>query len=453
MSEARITGILSPKVVWSEGMYIGPHHFQLQSRYFEESIQFLAASLWFEPFGLTGLKFDHEALENDTVSLLHARGVFADGLPFDMPETDALPEPRSITNVPPSRDAVTLLLGLPLRHQQALNGALNNGQPRFARHTTETRSFPDENSGADDRPVQIARKNLSLLLDTEPAEGFATLPLTRLRRDRAGHFQYDPDFIPPVLQIQASERLMLLARRLVEILNEKGASLARRADAATEFSTNEIPRFWLLHAVNSASAAIHHLLAAKQKHPEELFTELLRLAGALCTFRLGSHPLSLPAYQHRDLRSCFDALDRHIREHLDVALPANCFSIPLKHAGSYFYEGEITDRRCLGHSRWIFAVHSPIGDADLMVKVPQLVKICSPQFVRELVKRALPGFPLHHLTVPPASISSSVDKQYFGVARAGPCWDHMVQNGRVGVYIPGEIPKPEAEILVILDRS
>ncbi|HTP34759.1 MAG TPA: type VI secretion system baseplate subunit TssK [Candidatus Acidoferrales bacterium] len=445
---------LSPKVVWSEGMYIGPHHFQLQSRYFEDSIQFVAASLWFEPWGLTGLELDTEALENNTVSLLHARGIFPDGLPFDTPQTDALPEARSIANlVSPAEDAVTLLLGVPLRQIRGPNCAFGDSQPQFARHIAETRVMPDQNSGLDDRPIQIARKRLKLLLESEPSEGFATLPLARLRRDGAGHFRYDPDFVPPVLQIQASPRLMLLARRLIGILDEKSAAIAQRADPGAEFSTNEIPKFWLLHAIHSANATLRHLLAAKQRHPEDLFLELSRLAGALCTFTVGSHPLALPAYRHRDPSACFEALDRHIREHLEITLPANCISIPLKHAGGCFYEGEIVDRRCLGRSRWVFAIHAPIAEADLMVRVPQLVKLCSPQFVRELVKRALPGLPLRHLAVPPAAISSSADKQYFAIGRAGPCWDHMVQTGRVGVYIPGDIPDPEAEILVVLERA
>ena len=76
---------LLSRVVWSEGMYLGPHHFQVQSRYFEDSIQFAVSSLWFAAYGVAGLELDAEALRNGTVSLIHARGIFADGLPFNMP--------------------------------------------------------------------------------------------------------------------------------------------------------------------------------------------------------------------------------------------------------------------------------------------------------------------------------------------------------------------------------
>jgi type VI secretion system protein ImpJ len=449
---------LASKVVWSEGMYVGPHHFQGQSRYFENLIQFAASSLWFEPYGITGAELDPEALHNGTACVLHARGVFPDGLPFNMPETDALPEPRSINDLfPAERDAITILLGVPRQKPQGLNCVLDGAEASDcpdARYIAELRVMHDDNNGGDERPIQVGRKNLRLLLDTEPSDDLLSLPLARIIRDGSGHFSYDPHFVPPVLQISASQRLMLLGRRLVEVLEEKASAIGQsRPTSGAEFFTREIANFWILHAVNSAAATLGHLVSAKRGHPEELFVELLRLAGALCTFRLGSHPRGLPLYDHRNLGACFDALDQHIREHLEIIVPTNCISIPLTPAGDCFYEGEITDQRCIGRSRWVLAVRAAMGDAELMVKTPQLVKVCSPQFVRELVKRALPGLALKHLAVPPPAISPGVEKQYFGISRGGPCWDHMVQTKRVGVYIPGDIPNPEAQILVVLDQS
>src|ERR1044072_8334159 len=86
---------------WSGGMHLGPHHFQVQSRYFEDSIRFAAASLWFSSYGLSGLELDAEALLNGTISVIHARGIFPDGLPFNMPESDELPQPRVVAGLFP----------------------------------------------------------------------------------------------------------------------------------------------------------------------------------------------------------------------------------------------------------------------------------------------------------------------------------------------------------------
>jgi type VI secretion system protein ImpJ len=275
-------------------------------------------------------------------------------------------------------------------------------------------------------------------------------------RDGAGHFAYDADFVPPVLRISASARLMPLLQRLLEILDEKSATIAMGArntsGGVAEFSTRQIASFWLMHAVNSALTPLRHQLIAKRGHPEELFAEMSRLAGALCTFALDSHPRDLPLYDHDNLGACFDALDRHIRTHLEIIVPTNCISIPLHRTEDYYYEGDVTDPRCLGRSRWLVAIRAPIGDAELMAKAPPLVKVCSPVFVRELVKRALPGLALTHLPVPPAAVSARVETQYFGLNKGGPCWDHINLTRKVGAYVPGDIPNPEIEILVVLDN-
>ncbi len=446
---------LLSRVVWSEGMYLGPHHFQVQSRYFEDSIQFATSSLWFAAYGLAGIELDTEAAQNGVVSLIHARGVFPDGLPFNMPESDELPAARPIADLfPPTSDGLVVSLAIPPRKPNGYNCALDpaagNGA-LDARYLAEPRVLHDENTGVDERPVRLGRKNVRLLLDTEPAGDLLTLPIARVVRDRTGHYAYDPEFVPPLLSTSASPRLMSLMQRLIDILSEKSSNISRAAGPRGEFSTREIANFWLLHCVNSSLAPLRHLLVAKRGHPEELFAELSRLGGALCTFALDSHPRDLPLYDHNRLSECFEKLDRHIREHLETIIPTNCISIPLKRTEPYYYEGEITDTRVFSRSRWVFGIRAPIGEVELMDTTPRLIKVCTPPFVRELVKRALPGLALTHLPVPPPAISARLEAQYFGISRNGPCWDHMVKTRQIGVYVPGEFLDPDIEILVVLE--
>ena len=132
-------------------------------------------------------------------------------------------------------------------------------------------------------------------------------------------------------------------------------------------------------------------------------------------------------------------------------IPTNCITIPLEPTANYFYAGGITDQRCLGPSRWILSVRSRIGEADVISGTPQLVKVCSQEFVGKLVQRALPGMTLKHLSVPPAAVAPKVEHQYFGIDKAGPCWDHIVRTRRVGIYVPGEIPEPAIGLHIIID--
>jgi len=445
------------KVVWSEGMHLGPHHFQVQSRFFEEITHFGISKLWFEPYGLAGLELDAEALRNGTVAVVHARGIFPDGLPFNMPESDPLPVPRSIADLfPPTRESLTVLMAIPPHRPGAPNCTLAEPDANMpTRFIADTTMIPDDNTGIDEKPLKVGRKWIYLLLDTEDAGDMQTLPIARIRRDGSGNYVYDESFIPPCTQISASPTLMLLTRRLIDILQEKSATMSldtrSKGKFQTGFSAQEIGQFWFLHAINSSLGPLRHLFYTKRGHPEELFVELLRLGGALCTFALDSHPRNLPLYNHMALDVCFAEIERHIHDHLDLLAPSNVLSIPLKSTANYFYEGEIKDQRCLDRARWMLSVHSALGDADVITRTLQLVKVCSAQFVPQLVKRALPGMELTHVPVPPSAVARKVESHYFSIGRAGPCWDHIVQTRRVGIYVPGEIPNPEIELLVILE--
>jgi type VI secretion system protein ImpJ len=444
------------RVVWSEGMYLAPHHFQVQSRYFEDSIQFAASALCFEPEGFIGFGLDAEALRNGTLSLLHARGILQDGMPFQMPDCDPLPAARSIADLfPPTREKVTVLLAIPERKPGGLNCAQSSEDKGWARYVEEAHPVSDETTGRDEKPVSMGRKNFSLLLDTEIQEGVLGLPIAVILRDGSGHFIFDPEFIPPLTLIAASDRLLHILKRLIEILDDKSASLSKGSAATArtwaEYSTRDVAQFWLLHTVNSALAPLREMYTGRHVHPETLYVQMLQLAGALCTFAIESHPRDLPLYNHRNLGGCFGALDHHIRTHLETVVPTNVISIPLQKSANYFYDGVITDQRCLNRARWILSIRCAVGEVEIISKTPQLIKVCSQLFVPKLVERALPGMGLTHLPTPPSSISAQVDAQYFSINRSGPCWEHIVQTRQVGIYVPGELPDPELELLVILE--
>jgi type VI secretion system protein ImpJ len=439
-------------------MYLGPHHFQVQSRYFEDTVRFLTSALWFEPFGLIGASLDAEALRNGTVSLIHARGVLPDGTAFHMPDADTAPEPRAIADLfPPTRDKVLVHLAIPARKPDGLNclpvSDAHSGPP--TRYWAEPQVIHDETTGRDEKPVQLGRKNMRLILDIEATESDICLPVARVMRDGAGHFIFDPEFIAPCLDIAAAERLMNILRRLVDILDDKCAALSRNKKQTgkswAEYSTTDVARFWMLHAINSAIPPLRHFFLTRRGHPEALYIEMARLAGALCTFAIDSHPRAIPLYDHLKLDECFALLDSHIRRHLEVIVPTNFVEIQLTRVADYFYEGEIRDQRVLDRAQWLFAVRSEIGEAETILRVPPLVKLCSKLFVPELVKRALPGMALTHLPVPPSAISRRIDWQYFSVSRVGPCWEHIVKTRQVGVYVPGDIPDPRLELLVVLE--
>jgi type VI secretion system protein ImpJ len=470
---------LLSRVVWSEGMHLSQHHFQTQSQYFEDLFGFALGNLVFKPYGVATLEFEAEALANGTVALAHASGLMPDGLPFHFAD-DPLPAPLEIRELfSPTQDShLVLLAAYPYQPRQANYDPSTNGVAA-TRFSATTARIVDETTGEDEKPVALARKNLRLVLDVQAEADMVTLPLARVRRDGTGSFVYDEEFVPPSVRIGGSSRLMRMLGRLVERLDAKAAAMidGRRGAQVglAEYASREIVDFWLSHTIHSSLPVLRHLHQARACHPEALYSELARLAGALCTFALHSHPRELPLYDHDMPAASFAALERHIEEHLEVALPTRAVRIALERpsaaeleassaidaqllqayrdflvqASPYFHLGAVVDRRCLERAAWFLGVRSALGPGELVTRVPALVKVCSAKHIARLVKDAYPGLALQHVPNPPAQISPRADTQYFRLETAGACWTSIVQTAQVGVYVPASIPGVELTLSVV----
>ena len=437
------------RVVWSEGMHLAPHHFQAQKRYFEDLIDFTSQSLHYSAYGFAGIEWSDEALKNGRIELLHARGFMPDGLAFVMPESDALPESRPVAElISPVARYATVHLALPPYNPGGAN--CSDESTRFA---PDERKVVDENAGTEERPVTMGRKNFRLLLDNELSSHLTSMPIGRVMRDGAGNLIFDPDFIPPLVTIQGSRRLMVTLNRLVEILMSKGGALRpERASAKLGgMSQRDVASFWYLHCINSAIADLKHSAAVKKGHPEELYRQLLKLGGALCTFNLKMDPADFPLYDHLQPERCFPQLDAHIREALETILPSSSQQIPLTLYAPYLFEGLVADDRCLAKSRWILGLRAQTAESVIILRAPQLIKVCSRDFIERLVQGAHPGLELLHMPIPPSEIQTKTEMQYFTISRVGPCWQQIAKTKQVGVYVPGEFPAPEVELIVILE--
>ena len=445
---------LSP-VVWSEGMHLAQHHFQAQSRYFEARAAFVCSALYFRAWGVAALELDDESLVNGTVVVRHARGVMPDGLPFLFPD-DPCPEPLAIGDLfSPTSTSHRVLLGIPPYQPGGLNVANGVGRAPDARFLSMELEASDDATGSGRRPVVVARKNFRLLIDDEGGHGdLVTLPIARVERDGSGQFVYAPAYVPPCVRIGASARILSLLQGLVERLERKAESLraGRQGPPGGEARSNVV-ELWLSHAIHASLAPLRHHLRTGSAHPEALFGELGRLAGALCTFAMDAHPRDLPDYDHDDLETTFSALERHIVRHLDVVLPERSFQVPLQRHESLFHTARLEDARCLQPAaRWFLGVRSAQARSELLRDVPRLVKVTSDTGIKKLVQRAWAGIPLEHVPSPPATLASRIGTEYFLLQASGPAWDAIQLSEGVGIYVPGALGEVEIDLVVVLEE-
>lgn len=449
------------KVVWTKGMFLMPQHFQAQDEYFEQALHFRLSASSFANWGLSGIGIDEASLMNGLFTLRHCEGFMPDGLMFEMPASDELPGGRPVDELfAPTQQTLDVYLAIPQTHPSAKNIAIAskakdapNGQVS-TRYVAETRSVMDATMGADEKAIQVGKKSFRLLFGGESLEGFTTMRIAQISRSPAGAYVLSPKFIPSLLDIGASDYLMMLARRQVEVLTAKSASLTlprkQRGRDVADFTTTEVANFWLLHTVNSYLPELKHIWKVRRGHPDVLYRAMLRLAGALTTFTMNQSVRDFPDYDHDNLGEAFTALDLRIRDLLETVLPSKCVTIPLQLTEKLVWSGSIADERYLKDSQFILSVSANLAVDELIAKLPRLAKLSSPNEINRLVRNSLPGVVLRHLPSPPSAVPTKLDNQYFSLVQSGPIWDGLMQARAVSVFVPSEISDPRMELLVVL---
>jgi type VI secretion system protein ImpJ len=441
-------------VLWTKGVLLSPQHLQTQDRFLEDLVGFQLSALTFCPWGFSRLAIDHEKLAGGLLSISSATGILPDGLLFDIPSADMAPAPKPLDGCwEPDQETLDVFLAIPEYRHGGLNVSTSK-EDRNTRYLAEVTMRRDENTGVTEKPIQVARKNFRLLVEGESLEGSAALAVARVVQSSSGEYQLDPHFVPPLIDIQASDYLMSIARRLVEILSAKSGALAdsrrQRNLSLAEFGISDVASFWLLYTVNTYLPHLRHIYETRRGHPAELYATMLGLAGSLTTFSTAVHPRDLPAYDHVALSDCFTDLDTKLRDLLDTVVPANYASLPMQRVGPSVYATAIDQDKYLAAPQLYLAVKSEVEQSELVSKAPQLVKVSSGDDVDRLIKQALPGLELTHSPNPPSAVPVKLGYQYFRISKSGAEWEHVKLARNVAAYIPSDFPEPQVELVVVL---
>lgn len=441
------------KVVWSEGMFLTPQLFQQADRYYESVVHFSRRAGEPFPWGLVAFEIDADRLVNGDFGLVRAVGVMPDGLPVRVPDHDPVPDSRSVkSHFSPSVDAIDVYLAIPTLRPQAMNVQLDkNGAPaRAVRYRAEVVRAVDETTDGSESEIVVARKNFRILFGDESLDDTVRIKIAEVRRTRTATFVLDDAYIPPTLTIASSPALVTLLHRLLEVVSAKSAALAQQRRHIADFGASDMANFWLLHTINSSIPLLAHCFDVPDRHPEQLYLALGRLAGELSTFALDADARQLPRYDHVDLRQTFGELERRIRLLLDTILPTRYVLIPLERTPEAFHFGTIPDER-LFKARFYLGVHAQVPVSRLTEEIPAKTKICSREQMGSLIGRAVPGVELTHEPVPPTAIPVRPGFKYFQLATSGRWWDAIVATRGVAIYIPEEFPELKLELIAVKD--
>ena len=437
------------RVLWSEGLFLQPHHFQQHDRYLEHLAQSQAGLGCPYPWGLSRLTIDQDLLAQGRIGISAGVGRLPDGTPFEAPDCDPLPPPLLL-----DADAAgqTIYLALPLRRPQAPESGGPQAPETMLRYRAGELTVRDNTLGpATETLLEVGRLDLRLLRERDSRDGFACCGIARVLECRADRLVVlDDAYIPPCVDVRAAVRLAGLVEEVTGLLHRQAEARAGRVRGGGRGGVSDWADFLMLQLLNRSEPVTVHLSRIQGLHPEPLYRFLLGLAGELATYAGDTkRPPDFPPYRHDDLDATYTPLIERLRDYLSRELVERAIQIPIEERKYGFRIALVADRSLLSGARFVLAAHADLDPQTLRNRFPAQAKVGPIERIQEFVKLALPGIALRPLPTAPLEIPYHAGFDYFELDRGSEFWKPLAAGGGLALHIGGEFPGLELALWAI----
>ncbi|TCP91175.1 type VI secretion system protein ImpJ [Cricetibacter osteomyelitidis] len=438
------------RVLWKEGLFIRPHHFQQESRFFASQVKQTLETAAFN-FGFEQLSVEVQHLTYGKFSLSECKGVMPDGTLFHLPITDELPAPLEIKT---SAVGKIIYLCLPLNIEgnaeiahQITNDSLIDyrGEALF----TEIKDVHSESG--DYAQLELIKNQYFLKLETDDLSNYATLPIARIKDVTLNNqVLLDETFYPAAIALQALTRFSSKLLELTELIALRAKYLANRMSSPEQSGVADVNDFLMLLSLNRALPLFKFLAKSPKVHPSRAYEILASLQGELSTFALEERiSEQFYDYIHVSPHTSLEPLYSDVKSYLSVVSNAKALPLPITAHQYGIYTAQVKDNSLYRDAEFIIAVKARLQPELLRTQFVQQTKISSIEQINKLVHLQLPGIPLQSLPVAPRYLPYHSGFVYFQLDKTSPYWNSVISSAGFGFHIAGNYPDLEIEFWAI----
>lgn len=438
------------KVIWTEGMFLRPQHFQQQDRNFQSWIETRCSGLQIYSWGLTILELDQPLLALGKIALASCQGVFPDGTPFCIPDQNPLFAPLEI---PPDTKNEIIYLSLPVRRTAGKELTWDNNVDELSRYRLKEIDVKDAHTQFDQDSITIQSGELCtrLRLSSQNQDAFVTIPIAKIIEVQTDkQIVLDKSFIPTCLNTGASNQLVGYSKEIEGMLHHRGEAIGQRLGSPGAGGAAEIVDFLYLQIINRYEPLFSHFNSLTQLHPERLFSNLILMLGELSTITQTNHrPIALPVYIHENLTQSFEPVMAELRKALSWEPSYRAIPIPLEEHPHQIRTAIIADRQLLNTADFILAVNAEMPTDKLRSHLPRQTTIATREKLHDLVMSQVPGIKLNALAVAPRQIPFHKGMTYFELDKNHSLWKELEKSGTIAMHFSGDYPGLELEFWAI----
>ncbi|MBC3766687.1 type VI secretion system baseplate subunit TssK [Neptunicella marina] len=427
---------VNDRVVWSEGLFLRPQHFQQQDRHTQHLVKTSLQGLQIYRWGFSQLEIDHDLLKTGKFSLRSATGVLPDGVAF------SLDNQQLELDITDDMQDKKLFLCLPISRSKTQEFS-DVAEDSHIRYQSCSLAISD-NATSDSEQVEITvgSPRFKLAADNEELDAFHTLAVAEVVQVGADkNIILNEDFIPPSLSTNQQPILHGYMTELEGMLHQRAESLAGRVSGAGRTST-EISDFLLLQAINRFEPLIHQLSVLPDLHPLHFYQQLLQISGELSTFtRKERRPPQFDDYQHNNLQQSFLQVMSCLRESLSAVLETAATQIDLSQPNQYGIRTcSVGNQEMLRKAMFVLAIKADVPDDTLRQAFPGHLKIGAVEKIAQLINKSLPGVAISPMPAAPRQIPFHAGTTYFQINTTSAAWEDIQKSGSLAFHVAGQYP-------------
>lgn len=439
------------KIIWSEGMFLRPQHFQQNDRYFESLIENRCGPMRPYSWGIEELRINQEALSLGKIEIEKFKAILPDGTTINIPSADEPPLP-----IEPDKNTKdeNIYLCLLERRPNATEVSREDDADHAARYGVKVSEVRDASLPEDSNaPIELGRKNLAILTESDERTEYACIGIGKIIEVRSDkRVVLDDTFIGPSIDCQNNQQLKGYIKEVQGLLKQRAEAIAVRLGADGKGGgTAQVEDYMLLQLINGYDPVFGHMESLPALHPEALFQKCLKLAGELATFTsTNNRPTGFPKYQHTNLTASFIAMMGELRRSLGVVFEHSAQQIPFKHYAKVgIHLAVINDNSLLSNAVFVIAVKADMPTEKLRSQFPAQAKLGPKEVMKQLIQSQLPGIELEPLSVAPRQIPFHSGFSYFELNKRGDMWKQMSSSAGLGLHPGGTYPGLELELWAI----
>ncbi|MFC3152730.1 type VI secretion system baseplate subunit TssK [Litoribrevibacter euphylliae] len=433
---------LEHKIVWSEGMFIAPQHFQQQDRYFHDYIsKYTSAAGAGRSVGLTELQIDLERLKIGKIAVKSCSGLFPDGGYFQCSR-------EVLLDVPSTTVDKRIYLALPISVQGEPEYGDKGERHRYTLDSVSLYDACDATSRAID--ASVSKINIELLIEGDDMTGMTVLPIARVLECREdGSVILDQRFIPACRHYGASTFITERLKEMQVLLLSRANMVVKRIKAGQKHQSEHslLRDYLLLQTLNRYVPWFKLTLENTSVPTEEVYEQLSTLSAELCSHQ-PSVADDMESFQISNMHPAFNQVFSRLREQL--SLTQNDSVMEFKWDTSLFQKRRllrvaIQDVAVLTNSRFILCVESSMGSMMLAQRFPEACKLSANSQIAEVVRNSLSGVTLTPLSVAPSELKPKSDVTYFEIDTHHPYWKDIVDR-REAIALHVDLSIPDLEL-------